>query len=339
MAVALPLPHLDHLGVGRRWRGLERTVNAKLRRAHEALETIVHDRPLTQVEVFQVSRSADNPDIAHWFGQQGPHEPKRLRAGLYAAEISDSGSPHARESLGVSHLVGIEAGDDGHGWLPGRGYTSCVVRCREEQVSDVVHDVMLDIAMFHSWPQLRELVPGPRSAAAFSESKVAFARKQGLRPYFGDLSAEAGVAYVSLASTARGDDGIDFRAYEDTWRSFLEWWDGKGDFTLDDLATPPELEEQIRSIPKMWGLLPRDEVAAAAAKVKDRRAVLVVGRKRPSDKTVRSAMAQYFASPDWRQNMWRVWTESEWRSKTPTTLDPFVSVKVLLRPEERKTDG
>lgn len=76
-----------------------------------------------------------------------------------------------------------------------------------DMVGNLVHDVLLDIAIFYGVRILPALFSGQEGAAAFSEAKVRFARENDLRPY-GLVLPSGAIHYVPLSACARsGLDG------------------------------------------------------------------------------------------------------------------------------------
>jgi hypothetical protein len=335
----LPLPENRYLLVGLPVTGPKRRLRDELRRiearANElidisvlALEWVIHNRPLFPVHFIQMGQQTDHADAAVWFTTKTVNSPERVRAVLYAATVSCSLDERRRSTLGISHLIGAHVHAAPSGWLPSSGMLNTVVGAPMADLPYLLHDIALDIILYHSYPNLARLIKHRHLAEGFQNTKREFVSHQPGTNHFGPVSERA--TYASLASVFHGPQNFDYGGYAKAWDELIEHWAAKQDVPFGELCAAQDLALQIRALPKIGGLLPVNRIVKAAKRFAADSLVLTVVLKRPADIRLRESVAAYCGRSKYSHHMWRLLEQSEWREKTPLVFDPYISTVRLL---------
>jgi hypothetical protein len=138
-------------------------------------------------------------------------------------------------SFEISHLVA--AAEDGleTGWHFSQGAASATAAIPTEKWSLLVHDVLLDIAIFHSRRGLvRRFGPSASRARQFSRMKAAFiVNAAGSDTFYGRIHGNAiNANYLPMAAICRTPDGLDLRRLHELWNELDRSANVKGTLTL-----------------------------------------------------------------------------------------------------------
>ena len=123
----------------------------------------------------------------------------------------------------VSHLIicNAQRGTD-EVWYELTPAPMSAVRIRAWKIAYLLHDVALDIALFHAGPKVSylfgETIPGKQE---YSSLKAQFIKDSGTQTFFGDLDPH--LSYVCLSAAVREGDDLDLREYIRTWQRFLRY--------------------------------------------------------------------------------------------------------------------
>lgn len=305
----------------------------QIERSLRKLERKLPGRPLRAISYQLYNHRGDEEDIRSWL-QKSNIPTSRTRAGVHYAKIGDSGSPALRAELGISHLVGVELSDDRRTWGQGRGITSAVVQLGPGLLPYLLHDLALDITMFHAWPGLERSMRGTRDSIAFSRKKVEQLRARGITDcFYGPIAEET--EYISFAAAARGPDGIDFDLFLDLWTEFIEEWARIRSIPVTLLNAMPTVTDEIahsagriaKQISPRWVTRSVERLAPGPYR-------LLIARKRPAQEDVRNALAQFFGRKHYRQNMVRIVREQDYTpARVPLIFRPYIVAIRFLVPE------
>jgi hypothetical protein len=132
----------------------------------------------------------------------------------------------------ISHLIGIRTGKDkqgNYGWIDDNGKAGVVVNLQDGYIKDLVHDIALDVSMFHTL-SARGIIPKEdidtvQGKIDFSQAKVAFLFRRNMTSTFYGPLLDNRVKYISFASLCRKYKGVlskfDFIKYHKIWDEFI----------------------------------------------------------------------------------------------------------------------
>ena len=309
----------------------------QIARSLRILEKKLPGRPLRAISYQLYNHRGNEEDIKAWL-QKSNIPVSRTRAGVHHAKIDDSGSPALRAELGISHLVGVELSDDGRAWDQGRGVTSAVVRISPELVPYLLHDLALDMMMFHAWPGLERAMAGTSDRIDFSRKKVEKIQRRGFTDcFYGPIAGDT--EYISFAAAARRPDGIDFDLFLDLWTEFIEEWAKLRSLAPAQLnAVPTVSDEIVRSAGRIAKQLSPRWLSRSVKTLSPGSYRLLVTRKRPDQEEVCDALAQFFGRPHYRQNLVRIVREQDYTpARVPLIFRPYLVVISFLVPELPET--
>jgi hypothetical protein len=125
-----------------------------------------------------------------------------IRVTLHLDTLLDDTTTVQLDGLGISHLIGISTGDLKNSWRQSEGGMIAVIECNIARLSDLLHDILLDMAMVHArakpWSHLRERLNSHSIAAL----KADFALENKLLTSF-EYEPVGAARYFPLASFAR----------------------------------------------------------------------------------------------------------------------------------------
>jgi hypothetical protein len=193
-------------------------VNELLKSSTAALARL-SDQILPEVRAHSSSHYVDTGKVSEYFGEVTPQHAALVRATVHAVGLEDD-LPRSTRAGSVSHLVGVNITTATRGWFPSGGICDVVVHIPTHAVTRLLHDVLLDIAMYYSWPALVRRYSAPSAAAVgIDAQKVGFALNRKLSTAYGPIDPAAG--YYAFASSCHRPDGFDYEKYERLWREFV----------------------------------------------------------------------------------------------------------------------
>jgi hypothetical protein len=214
MPAALPNKASDRQAVT--LRSAVPAVNALLKQSTAELAR-ASDQLVPEVRAHSSSQYVDSDKVSAYFPDLAPQHATILRAAVHAVGLDDD-LPRSARSSAISHLVGVNVTSSTRGWHASSGLCDVVVHVPTRDVTHVLHDVLLDIAMYYSWPALVRRYP-TTAASAFNGQKVAFAIANKLATAYGHIDPKAG--YYSFAASCHLPNGFDYEKYDRLWRQFV----------------------------------------------------------------------------------------------------------------------
>jgi hypothetical protein len=119
----------------------------------------------------------------------------------------------------ITHLVevNITKNKQRYGWHKSDVF-SCSVSIAEDQVKDLIKDILLDIAMYNSFPELLTDSKFNLKYVA-SKKKMEYIEALGMKSKYGPI--ENGCSYISFASLCYTGHHFNYQDYLRLWRGFV----------------------------------------------------------------------------------------------------------------------
>lgn len=306
----IPDPSLkrrDVLLVWRKLANINEMLGESIRRLRSRPELYGTYIPTVSLRIAEVMRAEEPAIIAVDHQVDAPVE--QVRAIVGDESVLSSEDDNGRLDL-LSHLV-ICTFEDGVAelWRGREGGPVSVARVNAWKVVYLLHDLALDIALFHSAPRISHIFAGSvEKKRAYSALKVQFIRETTTESFFGNL--DPSLSYVCLSAAVRDGETLDLAKYIRIWREFSA-------FVKAELPEPWEearnhIKAKEGAFEVFWKRIPfRGELS----KRKVREAYLglspgnwwfITTRRRPSDLMRAESLANLFATPRWRRNLWRL---------------------------------
>jgi hypothetical protein len=281
-------------------------VGDMLRESVEKL-SILTDQVYPIVNLDMQFRYGDNPEIADCLTDSKVQNPNQYRACVFTIEIKDNSPTSLRKELGISHLVAVQVVRKGGGWSALGGLSSAKIEVPVELLQYLLHDIALDIAMFHSWPFLVEQFgASPEKGNQFSKMKAEFARQTKRKSFYGPINDES-LDYFPLAAYCRRGSGFDYDAYEKLWKEFLqESILGESRNLLD---VPQSSDNPIAYIfrhHEYKGQLSPEKISKDVSGLTRGVYLLLLTHKRPKRGIVRTHLAHMFGRKRFRLGLWKI---------------------------------
>jgi hypothetical protein len=173
---------------------------------------------LSSVRLMGRPRDQINGDLGSHIVTWGEGEASSVRAVVSPFDLED-----AKVAAGVtaSHIVRIEICRDKFGWYSGGATAHAVVRTTEAQWPQVIEDILLDISMFHSFPDRHQAKDVARSVASgtFDFSKSSFVASLKKDSCYGPIVSMP--RYLAISSFCRYGAQLETGEYVHRWTSFL----------------------------------------------------------------------------------------------------------------------
>lgn len=206
----------------------------------------------------------------------------------------------------ISHLISIVPGGNKTVWKEGRHPCNIMVHLPLQKVSVLLHDILLDIAMFHSFPNLSmNYVKTLENQEEFAKLKFQYAKQKNLNNYFGKLP-ENESGYLSFASLCRSTSGINFNNYIKLWNDFI------CSLAITDTEqhildkSTKEIVEDIKNNHKYGKQFSLKKLEKEIDSLTSGTYALISTDVRPKRKTDRKKISALMGSPNWRNNRWRI---------------------------------
>lgn len=283
-------------------------------------ETTLASVPPLKLNV-QTAYSGD-PRVSDFLGTSLVERDHENRAFAFLFEVIDD-DPESVSEFDLTHLVTIQVSGGKQGWYGSAGLSSAIVETTAAKVPALIHDIMLDIAMFHSFPLLASRRADLDFCRKFSEVKVKYARQQELSTYYGPFRGD-NIQYFSFAAHCRSKEGFDYGKFDQLWTEFVS-----GEFIQRELPEAPggleiSVVDWILSIHKLSGQLSRRKIVNRVESLESGTYIFVTNVKRPKRMKDRMLIAQLMAKPHWVRNHWTV-ARFEELSRFSRAL-PFVTI-------------
>jgi hypothetical protein len=162
-----------------------------------------------------------------------------IRITLHLDSLLDDTTTVELEGFGISHLIGISTGDLKNTWRESKGGMIAVIHSNVGVLSELLHDILLDMAMVHArakpWSNLREQL----SSHSIAALKADFVRETGLLAGF-PYKPVGDSRYFPLASFARirSNESVNSRfqldKYVELWFQFAHFVRNHPNVTLDN---------------------------------------------------------------------------------------------------------
>jgi hypothetical protein len=314
----------------------ETEINQMLRESIRALQVVAVGRVPT-INVYVHSAYRRSMRVSEGFNTSLFKRPDELRAGVFLVDVEDD-PPACPTEMDVpySHFVRITFSPGPRGWFVGDPLSYAIVRTTPAAFACLVHDVALDIAMFHSYGSLAATwgtsIAGRRE---FSIRKVAFAKRLNLRTFYGPI-LDWRLRYFSFAAACRTKciplESFQVAEYSSLWDRFIV------DSLLVD-PTPSESTPGQRRVPgrvhrrpegvrklerrapvseltryhRFAGQLPKARILAEL-QLRDASEgpfFLVIPQRRPPTTKERTAVASFFRRERWRRGLFRIISATE----------------------------
>ncbi|MEA2558839.1 MAG: hypothetical protein QOH06_343 [Acidobacteriota bacterium] len=277
---------------------IQQTLEETLEKIEEATDLIF---PRFKIDLRR--KTVKRGDVKAAFEDLEEKATIRLVADFTSASPDSTALELAVETAGVSHVVTFIDAKKMHGWAAGAGASDANVKTSLDRLSLLVTDIVLDIAMFHSWPFLRETRLTLKDKRAFSAKKVQFAKERNLTSFYGRIDFE-GLQYFCLASCVRRGttfSSADCKNYEELWRDFLR------DEIVGPIVSVGSVEREMERISRSHvrgGQISRRKLSESIASLGKGDYVLMIAARRPKgDKEYRRLLAAFRRS-SWKTNAW-----------------------------------
>lgn len=248
---------------------------------------------------------SDDPHLTDLFGSSLVEREREIRAFAYLFKVDD-GDSEGIDDPGLSHLVTIQATGAKQGWYASSGLSSAIVETSPANVPNLIHDVMLDIAMFHSYPFLATYREDLDFRKRFSEEKVKYALAERLTSFYGPIREET-VQYFTFAAHCRINGKFDYDEYERVWSDFvMRWFIDKRVPALEELSRESAVVDWITNIHKLAGQLSRRRLMKSIVDLEPDAYALVVAVKRPNRMRDRTFVSSLLGRQRWKGNSWRI---------------------------------
>jgi hypothetical protein len=297
--------------------------------------SIITDQIFPSINLDILTFYTDNTDIRD--GIALTRKTSESRACIYQLDIVDTAPSELRKSLGISHLIAIQLGRRDLGWSHRNGISSVMVETTVDKLAYLIHDIILDIVMFHSWAILTERYGASiEGRIEISRKKGLFAQERGLTSYYGPIQSPQ-IEYFCFASHCRQGGVFSYEAYEELWKDFiqselLEPYDGPA---YDGAMTIDRLVELIVRNHRQGGQISKDKLRRQLAQLPPGTYLLLMTRKKPYRIKVRLAIAREFGRKSWRQSLWKIVSFKDY--KNYMRAYPFVSFfKFTVKPYEKE---
>jgi hypothetical protein len=248
--------------------------------------------------------------------------------------MDDSESSKVRGELGISHFVAIQIGNSDLGWWNSDGISSVRMRTTVEKLPLIIHDIGLDIAMFHSWPYIKETYGTTvEQRIAFSKQKAAFVLRKTSESLYGPIH-DRELGYFSLATHARTASTFSAEKYLKLWQEFIDDLLSGGPSPTSVPSGPgaspggaqfPLLSpvDQILRFHHQGGQISRRKLINQLANLAPGNYLLLMSRKRPGTIRARRKLAALFGKKRYKQGLWIIVPFKNYKSNQ--NYLPFVS--------------
>lgn len=251
------------------------------------------------------------------------HDQSEYRVLLSLSELmANARDQRSLEEFGISHLVTLSCDKRTLGWEPGAGIVSANVNIEPQSLPLLIVDVMLDIAMFYSLPELVENYGAtPATRKSLSRKKAEYALRHGFSSFYGPITD--GVEYFSFASYVRRGQNFsdhDCENYEAAWQRFIAeeglTREAGASIEIPDVSTSEELIDVERGqLERVVGdIISRHsrgkQISASALRRKlsalpsGHVYMLVLAAKKPHIRRQRQRILAIMRRRRWRSNMW-----------------------------------
>lgn len=271
----------------------------------------VTNYPVPEVSVEILRTEGDNPDLSAYFISDDPFV-SNTRACVCLVDLSDPpSSQQLRSHLHASHLVVAKLSSTHQGWFEDSANTVTVVNTVIHKLSRLIEDIMLDIAMFHSWSFVSDFYGTTlEQKQAFSTLKCAYAIAHPNSSYYGPIRSP-NLSYFPLAALCRHRTDFDLIRYETIWAELLQ-----PRILLDASSSPHKsldhaLNHILKHHPKA-GQIQLKALRRAITPLPPGSYVLLTTQSRPHRTRVSKTLELMFSLSSWRTNRIKVVPFTEW---------------------------
>lgn len=179
-------------------------------------------------------------------------------------------------------------------------------------LQNIIEDVITDIYCFHSIAGLSQLFKGPEDRRRFSQVKLDFASRLGLKAWGLDLPPAGSLEYLPLASCARASVQQSFNAaaVRGLWNRFIHQYLLPGAEPSPNSPIPSlSLDEVISRVEDLPRIGPQINCRRLRRKLRERNlpagglAAVAIATQRPSKRSTRRSLAARFGYSRWTNNM------------------------------------
>lgn len=297
----------------------QRVVNDTLSASIATASEIFPGRiPRIEVVVQPIYRDLAQPSDG--FNPELFKRPEDLRAGVFMVDVRDEETEDPSSAIDFSHYVAVQLGDNGRaGWFSTGRVAQALVHTDIDRVRCLLSDVLLDVAVFHSYARLVETwgasVSGRRE---FSLMKVEYAKEMSLSSFYGPIT-DWGIRYFSFAAACRQscglETGLDFNRYAEIWDDFVSRVLMNSEKAVN-VEVPIERRSpysQIQRFFRFSGQLPRRKLTRELGQLEAGTYYLLLPQRRPHKTLEREGVAHFFGRAKWRRGPYRILTAEEFR--------------------------
>lgn len=296
-----------------------RRVNTALSESLKRLSTISEERVPHIEALIQLIYRDSNP-IAATFDPVLFPVPRHHRVGVFLIDVSDDDNDVPFDTGQISHFVEVLLAPslNSQGWFASRDGASASVSSTADNLEALIHDVLLDIAVYNAMASSFAPWSDLEGRRAISALKVRFADEQALPSFFGPRVGDD-LRYFSFATACRTADGFDYEGYLNVWQRFGEWvrsdGDSGGNLPTVEPLTPPSTLERMRQLFRFFNQMPlrvRKEIAVLPSG----KYHIVFPLRRPAITRTRDSVASFFSRPSWRRGVFLVLADAEFERVT-----------------------
>lgn len=219
----------------------------------------------------------------------------------------------------ISHLITLKINEKKQDWVSGYDLGVCVVSLPLSNIKYLIHDIFLDIAMFHSYPYLSmQYTATPEARKSFINLKATFCNSLKFNSYYAHKGAIDN--YVPFGALCRSSEGFDFNKYVKLWNDFIS--------TLV-VEEPPRKKyehtavESISKYHRFGGQLSLSKLSNVIGDLSKGTYLLITTNVRPKMKSDRKKIASKIGRSIWRQKCWIIRPFNKFSEYS--TCSPFLS--------------
>lgn len=292
---------------------LNRDVKKMLEKSIDSIWLDENKHAVRDIKYEVFFRDGDKTDLEVYLPERNK---EKTRAILDFVKINEC-DKDVLEKNNISHLVTVKPGASKATWEKGSHPCHAIVSLPVRMVSELLHDILLDIAMFHSYPELSiNFTTKIENQSKFVKMKFDFLQRKQLTNYFGALpDAECG--YVNFASACRTNEGVGYNKYINLWNEFIYSIVSGNKTNSKEITSEKAILDDIVRNHKYGKQFSVKKLEAEISSLDPGIYALISTDVRPNRKEDRKKVSALMGSPNWRNNRWRIkpFSEISWYLK------------------------
>jgi hypothetical protein len=199
-------------------RQLDDQVYDLVRRDLRAIAT-VSENHIRKIKPRHTSTHGSESELLHRLVYFAASTAALIRVMLFDRPVEDSLLPPQHWTRQYSHLVAVVVGNPPGLWKLGGTNVDALVTTTKDQCPQLVADILVDIAMYHSYSSLSAAHLTKGFGALFMRLKTEYILKHFPTTYYGSFEGTSG--YTSFAAACRSRAGLNHKLYVEHWDDFV----------------------------------------------------------------------------------------------------------------------